>query len=103
MKTNLYVCAALIAAGMVAHFIKKLYDLEQAGTILSPREYARSHPYGVALAVIGGYLFASLLYFAGQLNESVSILTGVMCSEAFDSLRARAAGKLRDDGVQSGV
>lgn len=94
-QPNLWLCAGLIAAGMAAHFCKKLYDLEQAGTILSPLAYARQRPYAVAMAIIGAYLLAAFWYFVGQLNEVASILTGVGCSSAFDTLRARAVAKMR--------
>ena len=96
MTTNIPLCAALVFAGMLGHFIKKLYDLEQAGTYLSPLEYARERPYAVAMGIVGGYLLAAFWHFVGQLNEVSALLTGIGCSSAFDTLRARAAGKMRE-------
>lgn len=103
MKTNIYVCALLLVLGMAAHFVLRLYNLQQAGTILSPSAYAKQQPYTVAVAFLGGVLLFLALYFAGQLNEGMSIAVGVACSEALDSLRARSVAKLRDDNVQSGT
>ena len=93
-RVNLYLVAALIAAGICVHFVKKLYDLEQAGTILPPTTYVRQHPYSFILAVLGAYLLAALCYFTEQLTYGMAILIGVTCSSAFDTLRARAAGKM---------
>jgi hypothetical protein len=87
---------SLVSAGMIAHFLWVLAKLEEAGTILSPITYYRSHPYKVTAAIVGGYLLALVFYFMNQLNEVVAIGTGVMCSEAMDMLRARAAGRMRD-------
>lgn len=104
MKTNLYICALLVALGIASHGAKKLYDLEQAGTILSPHAYARKHPYAVVLAIISTYLLAATFYFMGQLNEITAILTGISCGSAFDTLRARAVKQLRDSSDnESGV
>lgn len=105
MKTNLYICAALVLFGMAGHFVKKLYDLEQAGTILSPLTYARQRPYTVLAAVFGGYGFALVAFFMGQLNELSAIFAGILCSQGLDTMRARAAGRLRltDEGEESGV
>lgn len=91
---NLYLIAFLLAAGIAAHFLKKLYDLEQAGTILPPFAFVRQRPYASLSAVFGAYLLAALCYFTGQLTYSTAILIGVTCGSAFDSLRARAAGQL---------
>lgn len=91
---NLYLAAILVAAGILVHFLKKLYDLENAGTILPPATYLRQHPYTFLSAVASAYMFAAMLYFVDQFNYAVAILVGVTCGSAYDSLRARAAGKL---------
>jgi hypothetical protein len=103
MKTNIYVCALLLALGMAGHFLLRLYNLQQAGTLLTPWQYARQQPYAVAVAVFGGVLLFLALYFAGQLNEGMAIMVGVGCGEALETLRARAVAKLKDDGSQSGT
>lgn len=96
MKFAIY--ALLVALGIAAHFCKKLMDLENAGTILKPTTFARQHPYTVASAILGAYLLAAALYYMGQMNEAVAIMTGVTCGSAFDSLRARAVAKLQNGG-----
>lgn len=103
MKTNIYVCAVLLVLGMLGQFFLRLYNLQQAGTLLSPLAYARQQPYTLAMAVFGGVLLFLVLYFAGQMNEGMAIMVGVGCGEALDTLRARAVAKLRDVGAQSGT
>jgi hypothetical protein len=93
-ESNLYVCAALVLTGMLGHFVKKLHDLQQAGTLMSPLTYARMFPYTVAAGFMGGYLLAAAAWAMGQLNYMTAIFCGVLCSQGLDSLRARAAGKL---------
>jgi hypothetical protein len=100
MKTNIYVCALLLVLGMLGHFALRLYNLQQAGTLLSPMAYARQQPYAVAVALMGGILLFLALYFFGQLNEGMSIFVGIGCGEALETLRARAVAKLRDNVVQ---
>lgn len=97
MEPNLYIYALLVLFGMAAHFVKKLYDLEQAGTILSPLTYAKQKPYTVISAVFGAYGLALVFYYMGQLNEVGAIFSGILCSQGLDSLRARAAGRLAKD------
>lgn len=89
------VCAVLILLGIIAHFVKRLYDLEQTGTILSPISFVRMHPYAFVSTILSAYLLGAFWYFIGQLNEVTAILTGVACNSAFDTLRARAIGKLQ--------
>ena len=95
-EPNLYLCFGLVIAGMVAHFVKKLADLEQTGTILSPITFVAQKPYATLSAIVGSLLLAAFFHFIGQLNEVTALLTGVMCSDAFDSLRARAVGRLKE-------
>ena len=102
MKTNIYVCMLLLVLGMLAHFALRLYNLQQAGTLLSPIAYASKEPYTVLVSLMGGILLFLALFFAGQLNEGMSIAVGIACSEALDSLRARSVAKLRVDEPQSG-
>jgi len=102
MQTNLYVCAALIFFGMLCHFVKKLWDLEQAGTILSPKVFLRLHPYQVSSAVLGAYMLGALCYFTGQLNEAASIFIGVGAGSALESLRAKAVGKIHAQLEEAG-
>jgi hypothetical protein len=86
----------LVLLGMIGHFVKKMSDLEAAGTVLSPITYVKDKPWRTTSAVMGGLMLAMAFHWAGQLNELAALLTGVGCSEAFDALRARAAGRLRE-------
>jgi hypothetical protein len=86
----------LVLLGMIGHFVKKMADLEAAGTVLSPAVFVKQKPWQTSSAVMGGLLLAMVFHWAGQLNELAALLTGIGCSEAFDSLRARAAGRIRD-------
>jgi hypothetical protein len=104
MKTNLIVCVLLMLFGMAGHLLLRLYNLQQAGTLLTPFAYARQQPYAVAVAAFGGGLMFAWLFFAGQLNEGMAIAVGLGCSEALDTLRARAVARIKDDaGQNSGV
>lgn len=93
---NLYICAGLVALGIIAHFVKKLYDLEQTGTIMSPLTYVRMHPYQVLMAWLGAYLLMIAFYYFAQLTPMLALLTGVACNEAFDTLRTKAVLKIRE-------
>lgn len=97
MQTNIWLGFGLVLAGMAAHFVKKLYDLEQTGTILSPITFVRQRPYATLNAIMGGLLLAGVWYLMDQLNYVTAILTGIGCSDAFDSLRARAVAKLKSE------
>ncbi len=94
-ELNLYLAAALLALGIVVHFLKKLYDLEATGTVLWPSDFVKQRPYAFLLAIFGAYLLAALCYFTNQLTYGMAILIGVACSDAFDSLRAKAVHELK--------
>lgn len=102
VAANLYVCMALVGVGIIGSFLKKLYDLQQAGTILTPQQFWRQQPYTVLLCWFSAYMLAVFWLFSGLLNAPLALLTGVACDYAFDTLRARAAGHMRH-GQDSGV
>lgn len=87
---NLYVCAALVAAGIGFHFTLKLSELEQSGRIVSPWTYWKQHPYTSLTVVMSAYLFMALQSALGELSYSAAILTGIACNSLGDKLRARA-------------
>lgn len=99
---NLWLCAGLVASGIVGNLLLNLYKLEQAGTILSPLAYIRMHPYQYAVMVLFAYLLLAMTYFMGQLNYVVAITVGVLADQAHDTLRAREVGKLRADYTEPG-
>jgi hypothetical protein len=94
---NLLLCSLLVLGGIFGAFLKKMADLEAAGTILSPWTFVKSAPYKSLLAVLGAYLLLLSWYYMGMLNPLVAIFTGASCNEAFDSLRTRAIKRMRDD------
>lgn len=94
---NVYIALGLVIIGMMAHFVKKLADLEQTGTILSPITFVAQRPYTTLSAVMGALLLALAAYYVGELSYLAAILIGVGCSDAFDSLRARAVAKLKTE------
>lgn len=94
--TNLFIALGLVLIGMMAHFVKKLADLEQTGTILSPVTFVAQRPYTTLSAIMGGLLLALAAHYVGELSYLAALLIGVGCSDAFDSLRARAVGKLKE-------
>lgn len=92
---SLWICAVLVATGIALHVVKKLYEKEQDGNVISPLEYLRAHPYGVVMMVLGAYLLTAFWYFIGELTYVTAILTGVSANSAFDTLRMRAEAKMR--------
>jgi hypothetical protein len=88
--TNLWVCAGLVAAGILFHFVLKLQELEQQGTIVKPWVYWSQHPYTSLAVIMSAYLFMALQYALGELSHSAAILTGIACNSLGDKMRARA-------------
>lgn len=90
MSPNLYICAALVAAGIAFHFVLKLSEMESQGNIVSPLTYWKQHPYTSLTVVMSAYLFMALQSALGELSYSAAILTGIACNSLGDKLRARA-------------
>lgn len=90
---NLWVCSALVAVGVLFHFLVKLAELEQLGKIVSPWGYWREHPYTSLIVVVAAYLVMALQASIGELSYSAAILTGIAANSLGDKLRARAAAK----------
>ena len=90
---NLWICAALVAFGILFHFLTKLAELEATGRIITPLAYWRNHPYTSAIVVCAAYLVMALQYAIGELSYSAAILTGIACNSLGDKLRARAREK----------
>lgn len=98
-----WLCMLAVGFGIVLSFVKKLYDLEQTGTIISPYHYWRQHPYQLLMCFLSAYAFAGMSLFNGLLNVPFALLIGVGCDYAFDSLRTKAIGRMNDTNQQSGV
>lgn len=96
MDENVILLFGLVIVGMVVQFVKKMADLEAAGTLMTPLGYVRTRVWGTMLAVISTLLLAYIFHLMGELNRLAALTVGLYCTEAFDSLRARAVGRMRD-------
>lgn len=85
---------ALMAFGMLGYYIKKMWELEQAGQHLSPLAYLKQKPWGTAAMIFGAVSTMMLSYFMGQLNELSAILIGGGSTSVNDAFRARAESKI---------
>jgi hypothetical protein len=83
MTPNLFICMALVAVGILFHFVLKLSELETQGKLQTPLGYWREHPYTSLVVVMAAYLFMALQAALGE-------LTGIACNSLGDKLRARA-------------
>lgn len=90
---NLWICAALVAAGVLFHFLTKLAELEATGRVISPWTYWRQHPYTSAIVIVAAYLVMALQAAIGELSYSAAILTGIASNSLGDKLRARAEAR----------
>jgi hypothetical protein len=94
MNPNIYVCAALVLAGIVFHFLTKLAELETSGKIVTPWGYWSAHPYTSLLVVMAAYLTMAAQFAIGELSYSAALLTGIACNSLGDKLRAQSAAKM---------
>lgn len=99
---QLIVFVLLCTLGIFGMFLKKMADLEAAGTALSPWSHLKQAPYKASLTVFGAYLALVVWYYMGMLNPLVAIFTGMAGHEAFDSVRARAVKKMRELSDEEG-
>ena len=90
---NLWICAALVAFGILFHFITKLAELEKMGKIITPVTYWTEHPYTSLLVVMAAYAAMGVQAGIGELSYSASILTGIACNSLGDKLRAQAESR----------
>jgi hypothetical protein len=92
---KILICAALVAFGILFHFVIKLGELETQGKIITPLDYWRQHPYTSLLVVMSAYLYMAFQFTIGELGYSTAILIGIACNSLGDKLRARAQGALK--------
>lgn len=90
-------CIGMCTLGMLVHFLKKMADVEATGTVLSPWQHARTAPYRTALAIVSSYLLLYVYFEMNMLNPLVGLFSGMACSSAYDSLRARAIKRIQAD------
>lgn len=96
-EPNLLICAALVAVGILFHFVTKLSEFEAQGQIITPVDYWKQHPWTSVMVVMSAYLFMALQVALGELSYSAAILTGIACNSLGDKLRARAQARLKND------
>lgn len=89
-EPNLYYCCALVALGILAHFVMKLSELENQGQIITPWEYLGKHPYTSVSVVLFAYLFMIMQAAMLELSYTAAIMTGLACNSIGDKFRARA-------------
>ncbi len=92
-EPNLWWCAALVLAGILFHFMLKLSELENTGTVITPWAYWRNHPYTSAVVVMGAYMLMIIQYDLGQLSYSAAALTGMVGNSLGDKARAAAMAR----------
>lgn len=100
---NIYFALALMLFGLLIHWAKQMLELEDAGTSVSPIAYAKAHPYRFVVTVGSCVAAVLLLSWAGQLNQTVALLTGFGGQSAFDMLRTRANNKMASLAVETGI
>lgn len=100
-QLSIYLLAAFFGIGL--HLLKKLQELEAAGTIMSPWAYLKERPYASSLMALSAVALSGLWVLMGDLVASglrpndyaLSFLTGFTCNSAYDTLRARAEAKIK--------
>lgn len=91
---QLILCCALVAAGLVTHFVSKLKELEDRGQKAHALAIIKERPYTALNVVLGAYGLLILAYYAGELGPVGSFCMGVAANAAGDKLRARAQAKV---------
>lgn len=86
---NLLICIGLMLFGLIGHFILKLGELENQGTIITPWQYWRQHPYTSLSVIFMAFSFIGLQAFSNQLSYSAALLTGIAANSLGDKIRAR--------------
>ena len=81
LQYGLYFGAMMM--GVVAHMIKKLADLNKAGTLISPKDYFMKLPYQTTLSLfvaIAGYF---LMISTGEISYIAALLAGYTADSIF--------------------
>lgn len=87
-------CAILVSAGLVTHFVSKLAELEARNVPVSATAYLSEHRWTTLNVVLGAYGLLLLAYYTGEMGPVGSFCMGVAANAAGDKLRARAQAKL---------
>lgn len=87
-------CAMLVAAGLVTHFVAKLKELEDRGVQAHAWTSIKERPFTALNVVLSAYGLLLLAYYTGEMGPVGSFCMGVAANAAGDKLRARAQAKL---------
>lgn len=96
---QIILCSALVAVGLISHFVSKLAELENRGTPTGAMEYLARHKWTSLNVVLGAYGLLVLAYFAGEMGPVGSFCMGVAANAAGDKLRARAQAKIESQSA----
>lgn len=91
---QIILCCALVAFGLVTHFVSKLAELEARGTPVSALGYLKKNPYTAFNVLLGAYGLLLLAYYTGEMGPVGAFCMGVAANAAGDKMRARAQAKL---------
>lgn len=69
--------------GVVAHMVKKLADLNKAGTLISPKDYFMKFPYQTTLSLLGGIAGYFLMISTGDISYISALLAGYTADSIF--------------------
>ncbi len=93
---QLILCCALVAVGLITHFVAKLKELEDRGESPSAWATLSAKPFTTLYIVLSAYGLLLLAYYTGELGPVGSFCMGVAANSAGDKLRARAQAKLEN-------
>lgn len=92
-------CAALVLAGLVTHFVAKLKELEDRGQQVHAWASLRERPFTALNVILSAYGLLLLAYYTGEMGPVGSFCMGVAANAAGDKLRASAARRVRESQV----
>jgi hypothetical protein len=94
--TQVILCIALVAAGLVSHFVWRLSQLEDAGQKVDARAYLIQHKWATLNMVFAAYGLLILAYFTGELGPVGSFTFGVAADAAAERMRMKARAKVEE-------
>jgi len=86
--------ALMMWAGQALHLLKKLRELEVAGSIISPLQFFRQHPYSVLFSVVAGMVAFGMLYATQQLNPIGAFTAGYMADSVVNAFTTKSLRKI---------
>lgn len=80
----------LLVAGVLAHFLKTVYQLRRDGDKTSLSGYWRGHPYQSALTLVSALASFAILKELGQLSAITAFSAGYIANSTADMLAGRS-------------